>query len=248
MPSLLQAQVDAMNERLANLERDRELLAINHSHSGIAGDGQKVDYPQLTNFPNTIVYNRSWGFPHDITSGFATIAPVNNSTHTVTSKKVCYITGIYSAVRTNASIIIDGKSVWEGNALPDVNNIEHLGHFHHPYLAATSVESDSVDITAFGFECNTVSAITPLTIRVETGTPYTVPTGKILVILNVFMAQTSAGFTVTSQSSAKRFVFGKFGTFDGIRSFTGSPTFLDEGDIITKDTNIALFSGYLIDK
>jgi len=244
MPSPMQAQIDEMNRKIEKLERDREMLAIDHSHSGIAGDGPKVNYTGLINKP-TIPSN--WSFPHDIRSNFATIAPVNNTTYNVTAKRVCYVTGIYSSTKAT-EIKVDGITAWIGSAQNDENTTERIIHFHQPFIAVSTIQSSN-DISAFGFECNPVANITPISIEVDAGSPtYTVPAEKILVMLNVFETNNAAGFTVTSQSSEKRFLRGKFGTTDGVRSFTGSPTFLDAGDVITRDSDDANFFGYLIDK
>jgi len=137
----------------------------------------KKDPTQLVqDFKNPIPFNKSVT-PFSVANGGVTVA----------SGKIAVITHWYAT--TDHALQIDDSGATQRTVLSGKANLAIVQHiFINPFLVdeSTDIQTSASTATAFGYYIDKDPRITPITEMVNDSTQYTVPAGKLLVILNVY--------------------------------------------------------------
>ena len=192
------------------------------------------------------------------------IHDLGSSTYTVPTGKNLYITSFSSnsvqdELKISSNPIFKGKGHWStGQGTP-------VGHFELPVIAAASevLESNQGFINGFLVDDN----VTPVTNTLSGSSSsnglnsYTVPAGKILVVLNFFTytsPQTNGSYGELIANG--NFTYLLYGFYNNFAPITGcsptclstsikSPLFIDENTVLTTGLYAwCVFNGYLMDK
>ena len=180
-----------------------------------------------------------------------------NGTYTVPPDKNLYVTS-FSSNQIDDELKISTNPVFKGRGQWSTGQLNPVGHFDLPIIAASSelLESDEGFINGFLVDVN----VDPVTHTLSgTGssnglTTYTVPSGKILVILNFFTYTTSYGELNADGTSL---LYGYYNTYAPISGCSPpcqstsikNPIFLDENTVLTTGYYArCVFNGYLMDK
>ena len=184
------------------------------------------------------------------------IHDLSASTYTVPSGKNLYITS-YQGINSSDELKISLNTVFKGRGQYSNGQGAPVGLFELP-LIASSAEIVSAPGKMNGFLVN--ESITPITFSLSgnyvNNITYTVPAGKILVLLNFYSAM-NGGYG-NLQADGMFQLYGIFNYFDNISGCSPAcettsiknPMFFDENTIISTEGwgDFQVINGYLMDK
>ena len=245
-------------------------LSVNHQGNSISiSNGNTVNLPfdgdksssnelqQLTfqndtlsiSSGNSVVIDQNfdWLFP-DGKKGFEPILNVGNNYSPPAGKRL-YITRLYS--RANWKFSINNYDIFYGKS-----NYYDYGQIINPLILDDNdvfkkTSSSTTDMSASGFlidENTDYDAITFALISShysQASGVYTVPTGKKLVILNLYSSNDYINLTPNNMTNQIQIALGSNRMNNVSSNITNQPIFLDEGD---KIWGYGTFNGYLMDK
>ncbi|MFZ4413647.1 MAG: hypothetical protein ACOYOV_11225 [Bacteroidales bacterium] len=191
---------------------------------------------------NSIVFPASSSFDYKFPDGFNNITPItmDTSVYYIPSNKNLYITNIYG----DMTVSINNKVILHtgGNASNYVRNDDII---IYPIIAGgndtVNFSTPSTYSLINGFLIN--KTIIPLTITNLNSNPFTVPAGKILIILNVY-----SGISDDLKINNKLILSGSYNSAQPATQgnyILKIPLFLKQNDIISSSTNNLVINGYL---
>lgn len=192
--------------------------------------------------------NFDWLFP-DGKKGFEPIINVNNN-YSPPSGKRLYITRLFS--RSGWSFEINNHYIFRGKS-----NYYEYGQIINPLIlddndVFTLSSSSPTDMSASGFliaentEYDAITFALTSSHYSQASGVYTVPTGKKLVILNLYSSNDNIYLTPNNTTNQIQIALGSNRMYNSVSlNITNQPIFLDEGD---KIYGYGTFNGYLMDK
>jgi len=192
------------------------------------------------------------------------MTPINHSfdigSYTVPSGKNLYITAFQGTIY-NGELKVSSQVVFSGTG-NYIAQGQPLGHFENPIIVAEGeiVSGWSANnFTGFLTDASIIPITYSLSGQYQNNITYTVPSGKILVILNYY-GEDGAISTFDSNGNSVGILTGYYNYFLNITgcsptcksSTISSPLFFDENSIIEtggyNTINNSVINGYLMDK
>jgi hypothetical protein len=206
--------------------------------------------------PATVLLgNGNWGPPPGSGSsgygdfsypdGFDGITPISlinlqTTPYVVPAGKNLYISQLYSG-SANETFRVDGKVVYRG--FTGFGSAGRTQHLDQPIIlgAGQAFSATANDVHGNGFLIN--SNVTPRTINNLSSTPYTVPAGKVLVILNFYSL--SSGATLVINGVRMFYGYSNWGDSTNEYQNLGDVLFVGPGQTLTSNDDAVVVNGYL---
>lgn len=177
--------------------------------------------------------------------GFNNITPLtrNNllvSPYTVPNGKNLYITQLYSG-SANETFRVNGKVVYRG--FSGFGSAGRTQHLDQPVIVAGGqvFSATADDVHGNGFLIDTL--VTPMTMNNLSTTPYTVPVGKVFVILNLYSLSSNGTLNI----GGIRMFYGYSNWGDATNEYQnlGDILFAGAGQVISSNDDAVVVNGYL---
>jgi hypothetical protein len=180
------------------------------------------------------------------------IHDLSASTYTVPSGKNLYITS-YTGINSSDELQISSNTVFRGRGQYSNGQGAPVGLFELPIIVASS-EIVSAPGKMNGFLVDASIAPINFSLSYANNITYTVPAGKILVLLNFYSANNGGYGSLKADGMSH--LYGIFNYYDNIAFCSPpcettnikNPLFFDENTIISSGDELQVINGYLMDK